>query len=80
MSTKSKLMLDALPEDMDEIIEELEYHIAKEGLCCADTFRVTPEFKDINEHLDKVGCCGIWEGKITCKSGRTYYIGLNHGH
>ncbi len=68
------------PEDRDELMEELTYQIALNDLEYADTYRATPEMDGIEKHVAKQSCCGSWEGKHTCKSGNTYFIGCNYGH
>lgn len=72
--------IDCYDEDRDEIIDAISYEVDRLGLDYADTFRATPERKGIEEHVAKQSCCGNWEGKHTCRSGRTYFIGCNYGH
>ena len=68
------------PDDDTELFDVLGYEIARNGLDYDDTYRATPEELGIEHHLKKQSCCGIYETKHTCKSGRTYYLGCNYGH
>lgn len=73
-------LIQAAPDDLFEVMDELTYQINRLGLEYADTFRVTPVEDGIEAHISKQSCCGAWEATHTCKSGRTYFIGCNHGH
>ena len=73
-------MLDAPLMDKAELINEINYQVAANSLDYADSYRATPTTKSIREHEAKVSCCGVWEGKHTCKSGVEYFIGCNYGH
>lgn len=71
---------DCLAQDRDELLEELDYEVGRNGLEYADTYRATPIDQGYAEHAQKVGCCGVYETHHKCRSGNMYYLGCNYGH
>ena len=63
-----------------ELLEELDRQVNYLQLEYVDTYRATPETNGIEEHVRKQSCCGVFEHKYTCASGRTYFLGCNYGH
>lgn len=48
---------------------------------CIDNFRIFAEVdSDQYNDIQQMGCCGSFDGTITCQSGITYLVGFNYGH
>ena len=65
----------------NEVWDDLQYEIDRQGLEFADSFRAYRRRGSyLKEQFEAArGCCGSWEGQ-TVVNGEVWIIGCNYGH
>lgn len=74
-------MFDKIPTD---VIEALEYEIARAGLEYVDNYRAYRRsdgfLKEEFEKARERGCCGCYEVGVVAENGAHWIVGCNYGH